>query len=80
MMAAERVLLIDDDPKVLRLLEATLRLKDYDVVKMESGVDALAWLKRQQPDLIISDIMMPDLDGYDFFRRVKGERIFAFLM
>jgi len=71
-MAAERVLLIDDDPKVLRLLEATLRLKDYDVVKMESGVDALAWLKRQQPDLIISDIMMPDLDGYDFFRRVKA--------
>lgn len=71
-MTAARVLLIDDDPKVLRLLEATLRLKDYDVVKMESGVDALAWLKRQQPDLIISDIMMPDLDGYDFFRRVKA--------
>lgn len=71
-MNAGRVLLIDDDPKVLRLLEATLRLKSYDVVKMESGVDALTWLKGDQPDLIISDIMMPDLDGYDFFRRVRS--------
>ncbi len=72
-MTTPRVLLIDDDPKVLRLLEATLRLKSYDVVKMESGVEALRWLKSGGlPDLIISDIMMPDLDGYDFFRRVKA--------
>jgi DNA-binding response OmpR family regulator len=71
-MSPGRVLLIDDDPKVLRLLEATLRLKSYDVVKMESGVEALTWLRGEQPDLIISDIMMPDLDGYDFFRRVKA--------
>jgi len=69
---AGRVLLIDDDPKVLRLLEATLRLKSYDVVKMESGVAALDWLKLDLPDLIISDIMMPDLDGYDFLRRVRA--------
>jgi CheY-like chemotaxis protein len=70
--AAGRVLLVDDDPKVLRLLEATLRLKDYDVVKLESGTDALTWLRSDTPDLIISDIMMPDLDGYDFFRRVRA--------
>lgn len=72
MTAAGRVLLVDDDPKVLRLLEATLRLKDYDVVKLESGTEALTWLRRDTPDLIISDIMMPDLDGYDFFRRVRA--------
>lgn len=72
MSAAGRVLLVDDDPKVLRLLEATLRLKDYDVVKLESGTEALSWLRRDTPDLIISDIMMPDLDGYDFFRRVRA--------
>lgn len=66
------VLLVDDDPKVLRLLEATLRLKDYSVVKMESAAEALVWLGVNRPDLIISDIMMPDLDGYDFLRRVRA--------
>jgi DNA-binding response OmpR family regulator len=71
-IGAGRVLLVDDDPKVLRLLEATLRLKDYDVVKMESSAEALGWLRRNTPDLIISDIMMPGLDGYDFFRRVRA--------
>jgi CheY-like chemotaxis protein len=66
-----RILLVDDDPKVLRLLEATLRLKEHDVIKRESGAAALAWLERAAPDLIISDIMMPDLDGFDFLRRVR---------
>ena len=66
------VLLVDDDPKVLRLLEATLRLKEYEVVKLESAAQALAFLREETPDLIISDIMMPDLDGYDFLRRVRS--------
>jgi DNA-binding response OmpR family regulator len=71
MSPAARILLVDDDPKVLRLLEATLRLKDYDVLKVESAGDALVWLRDHAPDLIISDIMMPDLDGYEFLRRVR---------
>jgi CheY-like chemotaxis protein len=72
MESAARVLLVDDDPKVLRLLEATLRLKDYEVQKVETGAEALELLKQDVPDLIISDIMMPDLDGYDFLRRVRS--------
>ena len=71
MTPAAQILLVDDDPKVLRLLEATLRLKDYDVAKVESAADALRYLGEREPDLIISDIMMPDLDGYDFLRRVR---------
>ncbi len=71
MTATSHVLLVDDDPKVLRLLEATLRLKDYDVHKVESAAAALKYLAERAPDLIISDIMMPDLDGYDFLRRVR---------
>ena len=84
MTPPSQILLVDDDPKVLRLLEATLRLKDYDVIKVESAADALKLLSEREPDLIISDIMMPDLDGYDFLRRVRdgarGARVpFIFL-
>ena len=66
------VLLVDDDIKILRLLEATLRLKDFDVVKSETAAEALQWLKTGRPDLIISDTDVPDLDGFDLFRRVRG--------
>jgi DNA-binding response OmpR family regulator len=72
MTAAAEILLVDDDPKVLRLLEATLRLKDYQVIKMESAAEALRYLVDSRPSLIISDIMMPDLDGYDFLRRLRA--------
>ncbi len=66
------VLVVDDDVKILRLLEATLRLKDFDVVKCETAAEALFWLKTGSPDLIISDTDVPDLDGFDLFRRVRG--------
>lgn len=66
------VLLVDDDVKILRLLEATLRLKEFDVFKTESAAEALQWLKAGTPDLIISDTDVPDLDGFDLFRRVRG--------
>ncbi len=69
---SQLVLLVDDDAKILRLLEATLRLKDFDVVKSETAADALQWLKSGSPDLIISDTDVPDLDGFDLFRRVRG--------
>lgn len=84
MSSTGRVLLVDDDLKVLRLLEATLRLKDYDVVKVESAKAALIWLRAEAPDLIISDVVLPDMDGFDLLRRVRsaprGERVpFIFL-
>lgn len=66
------VLVVDEDVKVLRLLEATLRLKDFEVVKSESAAEALEWLRSGQPDLVISDTDVPDLDGFDLFRRVRG--------
>jgi len=66
------VLLVDDDVKILRLLEATLRLKDFGLAKCETAAEALWWLKKGTPDLIISDTDVPDLDGFDLFRRVRG--------
>lgn len=71
---SQLVLLVDDDVKVLRLLEATLRLKEFDVVKCERATEALDWLKTGRPDLVISDTDVPDLDGFDFFRRVRSMR------
>ncbi len=65
------IFIIDDDRKVLNLLEATLRLKDFSVVKMEDPVQALGYLKENVPDLILAGVHLDGADGYDFFRRVR---------
>jgi DNA-binding response OmpR family regulator len=59
-----RILVVDDVPENVRLLEAVLATRDYDVVTAHSGLGALAAVEAEQPDLILLDVMMPDLDGY----------------
>lgn len=80
------ILLVDDDPKVLRLLEATLRLKGFDVAVAEDGPQALAWLAAHAPDLVVADTLEGSgaVDGWTLFRAVRdrerGERVpFVFL-
>jgi class 3 adenylate cyclase len=59
-----RILVVDDVPENVRLLEAVLATRGYDVVTAHGGVGALAAVEAEQPDLILLDVMMPDLDGY----------------
>ncbi len=66
------ILLVDDDPKVLKLLDATLRLRDYEVVRAEDAPAALSWLETHRPDLIISDIVMPGMDGWELFQHLRA--------
>lgn len=71
-MASRRtIFIIDDDRKVLNLLEATLRLKDFKVVKREDPIEALGYLKENVPDLILAGVNLPGASGFDFFRRVR---------
>ncbi|MDY6933383.1 MAG: diguanylate cyclase [Spirochaetota bacterium] len=68
-----RILVVDDDPKNLKLQEALLLSLDYDVIKASCGEDALSTIKRAEIDLVLLDIMMPGMDGYEVCRRLKED-------
>ncbi len=71
------ILVADDESYILRLLEATLRKGDYRLILVHSGVEALASLETEHPDLIILDVMMPDLDGLSTLRQLKAKEATA---
>ena len=74
-----RVLVVDDLPQNLRLLEAVLSPHGFTVVCAESGEEALALLAQQLPDIVLLDIMMPGMDGYETCRRIREEPTTSFV-
>jgi adenylate cyclase len=66
-----RILVVDDVPENVRLLEAVLGPRGYDIFAASDGVAALALVDSEQPDLILLDVMMPGLDGYAVCRRLR---------
>ena len=64
-----KILAIDDEPINLKLLKTAL--SDYDVTPVGSATGALEFLETQEPDLILSDIMMPEMDGFEFCSKLK---------
>ena len=67
-----RILAVDDDPVTLKLVAVTLTRAGYEVLTAKDGKEALARVEGIQPDLIILDVMMPGLDGYEVCRRLRG--------
>jgi len=65
------ILIVEDVPNVLELLEVTLRFKGYSVITARNGEEALDALARQRPILIITDILMPKMDGYAFVQKLR---------
>lgn len=70
---AARLLVIDDTPQNGRLLEAMLTPHGYTVVLALSGGEGLAMLHSEPPDLVLLDILMPDMTGYDVCRRIRED-------
>jgi two-component system KDP operon response regulator KdpE len=68
-----RVLLIEDDPAILRFLRNTLRVQDYDVVEATNGRDGVALVRQAKPDLVILDLGLPDMDGMEVIREVRTQ-------
>ena len=75
----EIVLVVDDLPQNVRLLDAVLSPRGYDVRSAGSGEEALAALQDDPPDLVLLDILMPGMDGYEVCRRIRGDPATAFL-
>ena len=73
------ILIVDDQPQNLRLLEAVLEPRGYRTISAESGEAALEVLGREQADLVLLDILMPGMDGYEVCRRIRENPATAFL-
>ena len=69
-MSLGKVLIVDDEPEVRQLLLEFLAGRGYDVLVAESGSAALAALGADQPDLVLLDVSMPDMDGVETLRRI----------
>ncbi|MFN3315748.1 MAG: response regulator transcription factor [Raineya sp.] len=67
-----KVLIVDDEPNILMSLDFLMRKEGYDVLVARNGTEALESLAQQQPDLVILDIMMPDVDGYEICRYIRN--------
>lgn len=71
-MGQQRVLLVDDDPGLTTLLELVFRRAGYEVVVANNGMDGLNQAELSTPDLIVLDIMMPDVSGIEVCRRLRA--------
>src|SRR5262245_35820116 len=67
-----RVLVVDDIPANVKLLEARLSAEYFDIVTAVNGADALTICERAECDVVLLDVMMPDMDGFEVCRRLKS--------
>jgi DNA-binding response OmpR family regulator len=70
---AKRILLIEDDPSVLRAISYMLEKEGYDVLTAMNGLVGLRKAKEENPDLLILDVMLPGIDGFEVCHRLRAE-------
>jgi DNA-binding response OmpR family regulator len=71
------ILVVEDHIPLLRDIGFILQLAGFDVISASNGAEALDLMKRQIPDLVVSDIEMPNMNGYDLLRQMRNEKKFA---
>src|SRR5947209_1677893 len=70
---AQIILVVDDDPNVVRLVSINLTQEGYSVRTAADGAEALASIAQARPDLVILDVMMPVMDGFEALKRLKAD-------
>ncbi|MCK4722535.1 MAG: response regulator, partial [Dehalococcoidia bacterium] len=70
-MCSPRILIVDDEPLVLKFVRANLQSMDYEIFAAMDGIEALHIVEKELPDLVILDIMMPKMDGFEVCRRLR---------
>jgi len=70
---AEKILIVDDDMETLRLVGLMLQRQGYQIVAAQNGTQALGLARNEKPDLIVLDVMMPDVDGYEVTRQLRKD-------
>ncbi|HEX6135311.1 MAG TPA: diguanylate cyclase [Longimicrobiales bacterium] len=74
-----RILVVDDNQDNIEIIATRLRYRGYDIVEAANGEEALALVHEKTPDLILLDVMLPDIDGYEISRRIKGSDELPFI-
>ena len=69
---AETVLTVDDEPRFVRLIEANLSAAGYQVLTANGGQEALEIIVEKQPNLVLLDVMMPEMDGFKVLDRIRA--------
>ncbi|ADG82060.1 two component transcriptional regulator, winged helix family [Thermincola ferriacetica] len=72
-MERKKILIADDEPKILKFLAGFLQREGFAVATAANGFDALAEFNRWQPDLLVLDVMMPKMDGYEVCRKIREQ-------
>ena len=67
----KRILVVDDEPRMIGFIRMNLELEDHLVIEAHSGLDALDAIRTQLPDLVLLDVMMPELDGFETLRILR---------
>ncbi|HEY0735069.1 MAG TPA: response regulator, partial [Herpetosiphonaceae bacterium] len=75
-----RILVVDDEPTITEFLETGLTYEGYTVRTIDDGLAAIATAREFRPDLVILDVMLPGLDGFDVLQRLRREGDVAVLM
>ena len=70
---AQKILIVDDDLDTLQLVGTTLERQEYEILAAKDGAQAVEMAKQDKPDLILLDIMMPKMDGYEVTRRLRAD-------
>lgn len=69
----KRILIVEDNPLGLELIEYTLQQEGYETLTASNGVEGLAKAKDEKPDLVVLDVMLPGLDGFEVCHRLRAE-------
>ena len=72
-MSNERILVIEDEPQMIDLIRLILETRGYQVMAAQGGEEGLDTMRIERPDLILLDIMMPEMDGGDVYHRMQQE-------
>ena len=70
---SKKIMVVDDEPRLVSVVEAYLKQEGFDVATASNGQEALFTARESKPDLIILDLMMPEMDGFEFMRAHRRE-------
>jgi DNA-binding response OmpR family regulator len=71
---AKRVVCIEDEPEMIDLVRLILGRKGFEVIGANGGVEGLETVRREKPDLVLLDLMMPDMDGWEVYQQIKADK------